>query len=115
MWNELSMLKGRDLQTLGRARRFSIVDITCAAVLVRPGCSGSERIIPRAQIDAAYRQLVQHGNIDLAGIRHHSEMNPVYVAAMLAELPGITSRSRPKIVLTCTNRVDIAPTFPVRR
>jgi hypothetical protein len=85
---------------LGRKEAFKILEVSSTGARVCPAASGTERWIPRPQIEEAHSELVSIGSIDLAGIRRYSEMNPVYVAAILATLDGICFKNKPKIVLT---------------
>lgn len=99
MWTEITALRGRKLYTLGRSEEFEVLDVTSSSVTVQPSSSGARRVIAKRCFDGAFAVLSDHGEIDLVGIRRHNEMNPVYIAAMLAQLPGVQTQRKPKIVL----------------
>jgi len=99
MWTEIATLRGRKLYTLGRNEEFEVLDVTSSSVTVQPSSSGSKRVIAKRCFDGAFAALSDNGQIDLAGIRQHNEMNPVYIAAILAQLAGVQTQRKPKIVL----------------
>ncbi|MDB5761632.1 MAG: hypothetical protein JWQ21_627 [Herminiimonas sp.] len=98
-WADLSRLSGRTLKTLGHGKVFDVLDINEKHVIVKPHATGSERTIHRQDFQYVFDTISLQGSIDLKGIRHFSEMNPVYIAAMMAALPYITFSNRPKIHL----------------
>jgi hypothetical protein len=99
MWQELSKLSGKTLLTLGRGQPFDIVEITASRVVIRPSKSGVERAIGMRCFETAYDELLASDGVDLVMFRRHNEMNPVYIAAMLAQLPGIQTIRKPNILL----------------
>jgi hypothetical protein len=88
-WRELAGLSGTTLKTLGHGK----------SVVIRPHESETERTIARRAFEGAFDAIFSHGSLDLKGVRKFNEMNPVYIAAMLAQLSCISSCSKPKIVL----------------
>lgn len=98
-WADLSQLSAATLKTLGRGNSFDIVSIDEKGAVIRPHESMVDRLIARKSFDGAFGAICSLGMLDLKGIRAHSEMNPVYVAAMIAQLPYVNSSSKPKIVL----------------
>jgi len=98
-WRELAGLSGTTLKTLGRGNGFDIVSIDEKSVVIRPHESGTERTVARRAFEEAFNSICSRGSLDLKGIRTFNEMNRVYIAAMLAQLPYISSCSKPKIVL----------------
>ncbi len=96
IWNEISNLKGRTLKTLDRHKPFEIVALTENVVTVLPKSTGKERPISREGVDNAYRHLTVTGRLSLTEIENDfAPYNPVYVAAILAELPGVRYTIRP--------------------
>jgi hypothetical protein len=98
-WRELAGLSGTTLKTLGHGKGFDIVSIDEKSVVIRPHESETERTIARRAFEGAFDAIFSHGSLDLKGVRKFNEMNPVYIAAMLAQLSCISSCSKPKIVL----------------
>lgn len=104
LWGEISTLSGETLETLGQRKIFDIVLVDSKGVVVRPHANGVERRIQRKDIEGAFSAMRGVGHIDLLGIRKHSEMNPVYVAAMLARLSYVSIERKPKIRLSLRYR-----------
>lgn len=94
-WNDLSELVGKELETLGHGKAFDVVEVSEKFVIVRPHETGVDRKIDKKAFIGAFEEICSKGSLNLKGIRSFSEMNPVYVAAMLAELPYITSTKKP--------------------
>jgi hypothetical protein len=101
--NELSTRVGRTFVTLGHRKPFELISVNAHGVDVRPASTATTRTIPFKQVQAAFDHLAQNHSINLAGIRSFSEMNPVYVAALIGDLPGVTVSTRP-IALRFTPR-----------
>jgi len=96
IWNEISNIKGRTLKTLDRQKPFEIFAIKANTVIILPHETRKERPIPRANFENAYRRLVATGEITRSEIMaEFSEFNPAYIAAILAELPGVEHSMRP--------------------
>jgi hypothetical protein len=95
-WNEIRKLKGKTLKTLDQGNPFDVVDVTEHVVIVRPHKNEIERRVPREQIEDACKEMVTRGEITRVDIRaNHTEFNPAYVAAILAQLPGVSHTIRP--------------------
>lgn len=99
-WTDIATLSGQTLQTLGQRKDFDIVLIDSKGAVVRPHTNGVERRIKRKEFEGAFTAMGATGQIDLGGIRRHSEMNPVYVAAMIGRLPYVSVNRKPKICLS---------------
>jgi hypothetical protein len=100
LWIEVQNLKGRTLRTLDQRKPFDIVTITENTVLVLPHSTRKERPLPRTGIENAYRHLLAIGRLTLAEIeKEYAPYNPVYVAAILAELPGVKYKLNPIALL----------------
>jgi len=99
LWVNLAGLSGTSLKTLGRGNGFDIVSVDERGVVIRPHKSGTERMIARGAFERAFDAIRSRGSLDLKAVRTFNEMNPVYIAAMLAQLPCISWGSQPKILL----------------
>ena len=94
--DELKYLKGETLRTLDRGNRFDVLDVNTMGVIIKPLSTRKERLIPKKGPDGAFRELVAIGQITRTQIEEkHSPRNPVYVTALLAELPGVRYSIRP--------------------
>jgi hypothetical protein len=81
---------------LDQGKPFDVVAVTNEKVVVRPHVRDLERPIERAAIQGAWQELTRREELTLADIKErYSDWNPVYVAAILAALPGVTYRVRP--------------------
>lgn len=98
-WSDLSKLSGTTLKTLGHGNAFDVVEINESHVVVRPHATRCDRSISRNDFQNVFDEICLRGSINLIGIRAFSEMHPVCVAAMIAELPYIASTNKPKICL----------------
>jgi hypothetical protein len=87
---EIKKLEGKRLRTLNRHKPFEIVAVSENSVIVLPLETQKERPIPREGIEEAYRHLTVTGQLTLAELENeYNPRNPVYTAAMLAEMPGV--------------------------
>jgi len=95
-WDEVKNLEGKTLKTLDRGNKFEVHAVTNHSVIVKPLSTGKERLVPRSEIEGAYKELFSNKEITRTVIEaKHSPRNPVYVAAILAELPGVWYSIRP--------------------
>jgi len=95
-WEEIKELEGSTLKTLDRGKRFDILVVTDHGVIVQPHSSRKERLVPRKEIEGAYHELLSNREITRTIIEaKYSPRNPVYVAAILAELLNIYYTIRP--------------------
>jgi hypothetical protein len=96
IWIEIEKLKGQTLQTLDQHKSFDIISVNEKAVVIVPHKSFKERPIPRQGIENAYTRLMETGELTRSDIMaEFSEFNPAYVAAILAELPGVRFTTKP--------------------
>ena len=93
---ELRKLKGKTLQTLDRKSPFEIIEVTGDGVQICTS-TGNERLVPWRSLEQAYAHLEKHGRLTRKQIGElgYSEYNRAYVAALLANLPGITFKIKP--------------------
>lgn len=100
LYSEIKKLEGMTLKTLRDNKSFDVIDVTRKKVIIEPHESEKERPINWSEIDGAYRQLAANRRITRGEIEErHSPRNPAYVAAMLAELPGVRVTVKPVITL----------------
>ncbi len=99
IWSQVRNLNGNTLRTLDHRKPFEIVAVTGSVVMVCPKATGKERPIQREGLERAYRRLVGSGRLTLSEIENEfAPYNPVYVAAILAQLPGVTYTTRPTVL-----------------
>lgn len=98
----LSRLLGQRLTTLGRDEPFVFTALNRGVITVVPEKSGIERSFPLSHVEGALEELKARGSVCLDDIRRHSEMNPVYIAALLSKFPGVSHVKKPKIMLRWT-------------
>jgi hypothetical protein len=103
-WADLAGLSGATLRTLGRGNAFDIIRIDDRGAVVRPHKSMTDRVIARSSFEGALEAICARGSLDLKGVRAFNEMNPVYVAAMIAQLPYISFSAKPGIILRYSGR-----------
>lgn len=93
----LAPLSGHTLHTLGQDKPFDVIQVASDGVTIFIHETAKERLVPMTEIEPAWQHLLQAGLMTLSEIRERgfSEMSPVYVAALLAELPGVTHGPEP--------------------
>ena len=94
-WSQVQRLRGKALHTLARHYPFEVLSVEDRFVLLRPS-TGKERTVGRQEIEGAFEELRERGEIDLKAIeRRHSARSISYVAAILAQVAGVTAGGRP--------------------
>ena len=92
---ELRRLVGRELRTLERLRPFRVQEVTASEVTVHVS-TGHFRNIRCADIQGAWDELLRSGELSRVAIQERcSERHSAYVAALLAEFPGVRHETRP--------------------
>jgi hypothetical protein len=95
-WSEIKKLEGRTLFVLAQRKLFDVVEVSDTFVVVRPHLHNKLRPIPRDQVEGACKELLSKGKITRIRIQQaHSEFHPAFVAALLANLPGMTYTIKP--------------------
>jgi hypothetical protein len=96
LWHDIRQLNGCTLSTLARRKPFDIVEISNNSITVRPHSTGKERPVPRTGIENAFQRLITIGEITLADLEaDFTPLNPVYTAAILAEMRGVKVYLKP--------------------
>lgn len=94
-WPQIQALEDKPLRTLDRCKPFEVVAVAENQVALKVS-TGKIRTVRRKEIEGAFRELTLTGAISRSDIRErYSRWNPAYVAAILAELEGVTYRVRP--------------------
>lgn len=90
--SHLSQLEGRILSTLDRGKLFDVRRVIPSQIDVFIHETGHERMIRMNEVEPAWDHLRRAGVMTLSEIRERgfSEASPAYVAALLAEVPGVT-------------------------
>ena len=99
LWTLLYNLSDQTVLTLDRKRPFDIFRVETDRLVVSPHASGKERPIHRQVFTGAWQELMRRGELSQMDIKaRYSDWNPVYVTAILAELPGVTYKTRPLVL-----------------
>lgn len=94
-WSQVLALEGKPLRTLDRRKPFEVVAVAENQVALKVS-TGKIRPVRREEIEGAFHELMLKGEISRSEIRErHSQWNPAYVAAILAELDGVTYQLGP--------------------
>lgn len=89
---------------LDQQKPFTVTAVTSDKMTVMPQATDKERPLTRDEIEGAWLALVQRGELSLMDVKHEfSDWSPVYITAVLAELPGVTYKIWP-IVLFYTKQ-----------
>ena len=92
---ELKKLEGKTLYTLAQNKEFDVVKVSSKVVLTVS--TGKSRPIPFWKFQKARYHLEEHKKLTLVEIRELeiSDFNPTYIAAVLAEIPGVSVTKKP--------------------
>lgn len=99
LWPAIEKLAGQELHTLAERQPFTIERVTDQAVHFRVASSGRRYQVRRSEVETAWQTLRERGQLAQAALR--AELNlamPVYIAALLAALPGITHTTGPVVL-----------------
>ena len=96
LWAELKKLEGKTLHTLDRKKPFEVVEVSGDRVQICTS-TGRERSVRWRSLEQAYAHLEKFGRLTRKEIGElgYSEYNRAYVAALLANLPGIIYTVKP--------------------
>jgi hypothetical protein len=97
---ELRNLQGKRLTTLYQNKPFEITQVSNNQITLKTSTE-AQRPIPLKEITRAWNHLQRHKKLTRSEIRDlgYSELNPAYVVAILASLPGVKHSLGP-IILT---------------
>ena len=95
LMDQIRALEGKPLLTLDRRRPFEIVSVAENKIVLKISTE-KIRTVRRKEIEGAFHELTRTGGISRKGIEErHSPRNIAYVAAILAELNGVTYQLGP--------------------
>jgi hypothetical protein len=96
VWNYMFWLRGKTLHTLGTRRPFIVKSVDAVSLVIVPRSSGKERTITRSEIEGAFNELWVAHELTLTSVGEiHSETNPSYIVALLAQLPNVAFEVKP--------------------
>ena len=99
LWSKIRQLEGSTLATLDQKKPFTITAVTADKITVMPQATEKERPLTRDEIEGAWLALVQRGELSLMDVKHEfSDWSPVYIMAVLAEMPSVTYKIRPIVL-----------------
>ncbi len=99
-WKLVAALQGKVLQTLYQRRLFNVLLVTASHAIVVPQKTEKNGLVPMKEIEGAYCKLKSTGKLTRVQIEYEfSPRNPAYVAAILANLPGVKFYNDPIITL----------------
>ncbi len=96
---ELKKLQGKRLTTLYQNKPFEIKQVSNDQIILKTS-KESQHPIPMKEILLAWNHLEKHKELTRSQISNlgYSELNPAYVVAILASLPGVTHSLSPIIL-----------------
>jgi hypothetical protein len=96
VWSHIESMAGKTLATLERGKAFDIVKVGSSRVVVRPHASNTARSIERRELEGAFKELSLQGELSRSRIQQqYSDWNSAFVAAMLADIPGVRIAHKP--------------------
>ncbi len=97
---ELRNLQGKRLTTLYQNKPFEITQVTNNQIIIKTSTE-SQRPIPLKEVTLAWNHLAKKKKLTRSEVRDlgYSELNPAYVVAIIASLPGVKHSLGP-IILT---------------
>jgi hypothetical protein len=96
VWNFMYWLRGKTLNTLGTSRPFTVKSVDETSLVIVPRSSGKERTITRSEIESAFNELWISRELTLKTVGdQHSDANPSYIVALLAQLPAVDFSVKP--------------------
>lgn len=101
VWQHFRQLVGRRFHTLDQRKPFTLIEVGEANLIVRVEETGRPRPIQRAHFEEAWQRLTTLGRLSRTEIqREVSPFNPAYVSTLLAQVPGVTHRVSPIVLMT---------------
>jgi hypothetical protein len=94
-WSQIRALEGKSLRTLADRKPFEVVSVAQNKIVLKISTE-KIRTVWRKEIEGAFHELTRTGDISREEIEErHSPRNIAYVAAILAELNGVTYQLGP--------------------
>lgn len=92
----INSLRGKELQTLGQRKPFTL-DYLHSNIILIITSTGTSRNVPLEGTIDAYNHIQRRGTLTRAEIRenNYSDWNPAYIAAILASFPEIDYTTGP--------------------
>ena len=96
---ELRKLEGTRLTTLYQNKPFEITQVSNNQIILKTS-KESQHPIPLKEITRSWNHLEKHKKLTRSQVRDlgDSEINPTYVMAILASLPGVKHKLEPIIL-----------------
>ena len=93
---ELRNLQGKRLTTLYQNKPFEITQVSNNQIILKTS-KVPQHPIPLKEITSAWNHLMKKKKLTSSEVRDlgYSELNPAYVVAILASLPGVTHSLAP--------------------
>lgn len=89
-------LIGSRLRTLDQKKPFVVKAVNQNSLTLIVESTGKQRKVQRSEIESAFNDLWLRKEISRAEIRErHSDLNPAYVASLLAEIPEVSVKLKP--------------------
>jgi len=95
MLERFSGLQGKTLSTLARNKKFDILLVTDDEIIIKLHSSGKTRPITRRELEKAWKELKARGVITQKHIMDSGCWNSAFVTTFLAQIPGVSYRTRP--------------------
>lgn len=96
LWQQVKAMLGRQFHTLDQAQPFQVVHVGDRSLKILVGRTDHPRTIRREEIEESWQHLSSLRELSRSEIQaHYSPLNPAYVAAILAALPGVAHHAQP--------------------
>jgi hypothetical protein len=94
-WTNIKSLEEQELHTLDENKPFQIKHVRENSIEIITS-TGEPRSVRRKEIENAWETLIEYGRITRSQIQYHfSKFNPAFIAAILAEMPGVEYQISP--------------------
>ncbi len=95
LWSEIEKLNGRQMRTLDRQKRFTMMAVSADAVIIQVAATEKFRPIFRSEFEIAWRALSTRGEVSRSEIEAEASLRShPYVAA----LPGVCASVWPIVL-----------------
>lgn len=93
-WNQIAQMEGQMIYTLAQKKPFRVVRVSEKAVTIEIEDDTSSSLA-RDNLEAAYVQLRDEGEVSRSAIERHHRFNSSYAVAVLACFPDVQFQTRP--------------------